>query len=124
MGNGMRNNMLLVLVLLASLVSGCLFDGDETSKRSTTGITVTGKVVDTKGQGVSGVAVTLNGGSVYKTSYTSGSGTYTFAGVPNGTYAVDITRSGFTFSPKSREVKVSGENMTVENFVIVSGILD
>ncbi len=120
----MRNNVVLILVLLAALVSGCLFDGDETSKRSTTGITVTGKVVDTKGQGVSGVAVTLNGGSVYKTSYTSGSGTYTFAGVPNGTYAVEMTRSGFTFSPKSREVTVSGENMTVENFVIVSGILD
>jgi hypothetical protein len=44
------------------------------------------------------------------------SGNYSFASLANGTYTVTPSRSGYTFSPVSQTVTVSGANVTSVNF--------
>src|SRR5467141_1932861 len=44
-------------------------------------------------------------------------GNYTLSGLPNGTYTVTPTKTGFTFGPASQTVTVSGANVTAVNFV-------
>jgi hypothetical protein len=66
---------------------------------------------------VSGATVTLTqGATTIGTAPVSGSGTYSFLNVPNGTYTVTPSATGFTFSPPNQTVPVSGGNVTVPNF--------
>jgi hypothetical protein len=65
---------------------------------------------------LSGVTITLSGaGSA--TTITNTSGNYSFSGVANGSYTVTPSLTGYTFSPASSVVTVSGANVTVSNFV-------
>ena len=43
--------------------------------------------------------------------------TYSFTGPVNGSYTVTPVKTGFTFTPSSRAVTVSGANITGTNFV-------
>ena len=45
-------------------------------------------------------------------------GNYSFSGLGNGTYTVTPSKSGFSFSPISQQVIVSGGNMTVPVFSV------
>ncbi|WP_446744406.1 DUF4082 domain-containing protein [Silvibacterium acidisoli] len=63
------------------------------------------------GAGGSGATVALNGASSATTTASS-SGTYTFTGVANGSYTVTPSKSGFSFTPTSTAVKISGANGT------------
>jgi hypothetical protein len=63
----------------------------------------------------SGATVTLSGaGSASATA--DASGNYSFTGLANGTYTVTSSKSGFTFTPPSRLVTISGANATAINF--------
>ena len=44
------------------------------------------------------------------------SGNYTFSGLANGTYTVTPSKSGYTFTPTSRTVTISGANVTGVSF--------
>src|SRR5204862_58091 len=44
------------------------------------------------------------------------SGNYTFVGLPNGTYTIVPSHTGFTFSPSSQSMVVNGANVTAANF--------
>ena len=70
------------------------------------------------GTGLSSVTVTLLGSSSGSTT-TSGSGSYSFSGLNNGTYTVTPTMSGYSFSPSSYTVTISGTNQTGVNFTAV-----
>jgi hypothetical protein len=61
--------------------------------------------------GGSGATVTL-GGAANATTTANSSGNYTFSGLANGTYTVTPSRAGYTFTPASRSVTVSGANIT------------
>jgi hypothetical protein len=75
--------------------------------------TVSGTVTPTAA-GV-GTLLTLSGtASAAVTANTSGN--YTFAGLANGSYVITPSKSGFTFSPASLPVSVSGANVTGVNF--------
>ncbi|MGC2793283.1 MAG: carboxypeptidase regulatory-like domain-containing protein, partial [Candidatus Sulfotelmatobacter sp.] len=63
----------------------------------------------------SGVAVTL-GGAASATTTANSSGAYSFSGLANGSYTITASKSGFTFSPSTLPVTVSGANVTGENF--------
>ena len=63
----------------------------------------------------SGATVTL-GGTASATVTASGSGTYTFSGLANGSYTVTPSKAGFTMSPSTRSVTVSGGSVTAVNF--------
>ena len=63
------------------------------------------------GTGKSGATVTLSG-AASKTTTTSSGGTYSFTGLPNGSYSVRVTKSGYTFSPAPYNLTISGANAT------------
>jgi len=64
-----------------------------------------------------GATVTLTqGATTIGTAAVSGSGTYSFSNVPNGTYTVTPSETGFTFSPSNRTALVNGGNVTGVNF--------
>ena len=63
----------------------------------------------------SGVTVNLTGAATQNTTTASG-GTYTFSGLNNGSYTVTPSYTGYTFSPTSTAVTISGANQTGKNF--------
>ena len=65
--------------------------------------------------GGNGAAVTLSG-AASATTMADSSGSYTFTGLANGTYAVTPSHTGYTFSPTSQAVPISGANATGINF--------
>jgi hypothetical protein len=65
--------------------------------------------------GGSGATVTLSGAASATTTANS-SGNYTFSGLANGSYTVTPSASGYTLSPSSQVVTVSGANVTAVNF--------
>ncbi|HQQ47114.1 MAG TPA: hypothetical protein PK747_06865, partial [Acidobacteriota bacterium] len=67
------------------------------------------------GATASGVTMSLTGASTATTT-TATDGTYTFSGLSNGTYTVTPSKSGYTFSPTSTSVTISGANQTGKNF--------
>ena len=60
------------------------------------------------GVGISGVTVST--GTVSTT--TNSSGAYTLASLANGNYTLTPSLSGYSFSPTSRSVSVSGANVS------------
>jgi len=62
-----------------------------------------------------GVTMTLSGAGTGTTT-TNSSGTYSFSGLANGTYTVTPSLSGYTFTPSSQSVTISGANRTGINF--------
>ncbi len=85
-----------------------------TCNKAVTGTTysVSGTIATSAGAGISGVSVSNGSTSVT----TNASGQYTFTGMANGTYTLTPSLSGYTFSPTSRSVTVSGANVTGANF--------
>jgi hypothetical protein len=68
----------------------------------------------------SGALLTLSG-SPSSTTTADASGSYSFSGLPNGTYTVTPSKSGFTFSPASLPVTISGNNAQNVNFTAQGG---
>ena len=65
----------------------------------------------------SGVGTTLAlSGAATGTVTADAAGNFTFTGLANGTYTVTPSKTGFTFSPASQSVTVSGANVTAVNF--------
>lgn len=71
--------------------------------------------VTLNGAGLSGVTVTLAGGSSTSTT-TDSNGNYTISGVPDGSYTITPSLAGYAFTPANRPVTVSGANATVQDF--------
>jgi hypothetical protein len=64
---------------------------------------------------LSGVTMTLSGAATGTTT-TNSNGNYTFSNLANGNYTVTPSMTGYTFSPASRTVTISGANVTGQNF--------
>jgi serine protease len=79
---------------------------------SPTTYSITGTITTSTGTALSGV--TVSRGSA--TTTTNSAGVYTFTGLANGTYTITPSLSGYTFSPSSRSVTVSGANVSGQNF--------
>src|SRR5690242_2839189 len=68
-----------------------------------------------------GTTLTLSqNSSTVATTSANGSGSYTFSNVLDGSYTVTPAKSGFTYTPASQNVTVSGANATVPNFTAQS----
>jgi hypothetical protein len=74
---------------------------------------ISGTITPTAGG--SGAVVTLGGAASASTTANS-SGVFTFSGLPNGTYTLTPSHTGYTFSPASQNATVSGANVTGLNF--------
>jgi serine protease len=73
---------------------------------------ISGTITTATGAALAGV--TVSRGSA--TTTTNSAGVYTFTGLANGTYTITPSLSGYTFSPSSRSVTVSGANVSGQNF--------
>ncbi|HEY6908943.1 MAG TPA: carboxypeptidase regulatory-like domain-containing protein [Myxococcales bacterium] len=62
-----------------------------------------------------GATVTLSGASS-ATTVSSATGAYTFGGLQNGAYTVTPSLSGYTFTPASTPVTISGKDVAAINF--------
>jgi len=67
------------------------------------------------GSPISGVTMTLSG-DAGGTTTTNSSGNYAFTGLANGSYTVTPGKAGYTFTPTSRAVTISGANRTGQSF--------
>jgi RHS repeat-associated protein len=76
--------------------------------------------VTSGGVGLSGVTLTLSGAASGSVA-TDASGNYAFTGLGNGTYTVTPSKAGYTFTPSSQSVTVSGANVTGVSFSGTSG---
>ncbi len=66
-------------------------------------------------------ATVLLTGSGTTSVTTNSSGNYTFTAAQNGTYTITPTKSGYTFTPATLSVTVSGANLTGKNFTATTG---
>ncbi len=73
---------------------------------------ISGKVGDVIKEGVS---IQLTGAAT-KSTTTDADGNYSFSGLYNGSYTVTPSMDGYTFSPTSTAVTLSGANQTGKNF--------
>ncbi len=94
---------------LGSVDATAMVNGWSSSTPSTYSISGT---VTANGSGLSGVTVTAGS----KSATTTTSGGYTISGLSNGTYTVTPSKSGYTFSPSSQSVTISGANKTGIDF--------
>jgi len=78
--------------------------------------TVSGRIVDSSGNGISGVEVDMIGNNNSYTDLTGSGGNYSFEEVPNGSYSIVPEKSGYTFSPLHNTVIVSGTDIPVGAF--------
>ena len=60
--------------------------------------------------------ISPNAGGSGATVTTNTGGSYTFTGLANGTYTVTPSNAGYTFSPGSQNVTISGSNVIGVNF--------
>jgi hypothetical protein len=106
--------VLSVLALLSTVVAwGC--SGIVSGQNSTAAQTPpqTYSISGTIGPGAagSGATVTLSG-AANATATANSSGNFTFGGLANGTYTITPSRAGYTYSPTSLNVTVSGASIT------------
>jgi len=78
-----------------------------------TGYTISGTV---DGDELEGITLTLTGGDTSATTTTASDGSYTLAGLNNGTFTVTPSLSGYTFTPASASVSVSDADETGVDF--------
>jgi subtilisin family serine protease len=76
---------------------------------------VSGTVIDGASNPLSGVTVSYTGAATGSVT-TASNGSYAISGLANGSYTLTPSKSGYTFSPASRSVSVSGANVTGQNF--------
>src|SRR5882762_8500415 len=111
----LKRGVVLSLAILAPvLLNGCAgAASSSTTTTRTSGFSISGTI--NPATGGSGATLTL-GGAANATTTADSSGSYTFGGLPNGTYTIVPSHAGFTFTPTSQTATVSGANVTGVNF--------
>ena len=79
---------------------------------------ISGTITKSGGGALSGVTMTLSGAGS-GTAKTNGSGNYTFSGLGSGSYTVTPSPDGYTFNPISKQVTISGANVTSISFTAI-----
>jgi alpha-tubulin suppressor-like RCC1 family protein len=80
---------------------------------------ISGRVTNSSGAGVASVTITCKSSSgATVTTATDSVGNYLFANVPNGSYTLTPTLTGFGFTPASRSVTVNNSTFTNQDFTI------
>ncbi|MDQ7787408.1 MAG: carboxypeptidase regulatory-like domain-containing protein [Thermodesulfovibrionales bacterium] len=76
---------------------------------------IRGYVKDSNGRLMSGVTMRLTGAATM-TMLTDALGNYQFSGLLPGTYTVNPSKTGYVFSPLSRTVTITNQNITGQEF--------
>jgi len=82
---------------------------------------VTGRVATSSGTGLANVAIAITPVPAGLTSpaTTNASGNYTLANIPAGTYTLTPSVTGYSFTPATRTVTVSGTNVAGQDFIAI-----
>ncbi len=103
----------LQLSILILLIPSCGKDSPTGSDNPSNGaaktFAITGRILES-GSGLSGVSVRLAGAGKDTTATTNSTGSYTFIGLPDGSYSLTPTKTDYTFNPQSFTVSVNGAN--------------
>ena len=67
-----------------------------------------------------GIDISLSGTDLNMTVQTAADGSYSFAGVPNGSYRITPIRAGYVFDPPGAEKRVAGTDVTNVDFAASS----
>jgi hypothetical protein len=89
------------------------FIGSDTASPAT--YRLYGRIYSSNGTAIPNVRVTRSGSTA--AVFTNSAGYYAFTGVPNGTYTVTPTLSGYTFTPATKTVTVNGADVVNQNFL-------
>jgi hypothetical protein len=101
----------------AVTVNGSNVTGVNFTATSQQTFSISGTISPTTGG--AGATVTLGGATAASTTSDS-AGAYTFTGLVNGSYTVTPTGRGFSYSPASQNVTLSGANVSAINFTATS----
>lgn len=96
------------------IIAGADVTGQDFAAKSAS-YTIFGKVTKADGKAFSGVTITLVDGGCTHTTTTNFYGNYSFR-VPDGTFTLTPSKTGYSFSPTSQTIVVSGANQTRINF--------
>jgi hypothetical protein len=106
---------MVMLALASSLVAACGGGGGSSSGITKVPTYKIAGSVTSGGTGLSGATVTLEGLGT-ATAFTNSSGNYTFTGLPNGNYAVTVTKPDYSCTPKTASYTVQGASVLGANF--------
>ncbi len=82
--------------------------------RFPSGVEISGRVMDAKGEGIAGANLTLRveqGPASRQNAWSDADGTFAFRQVPEGTYRLNAQREGFVQAGEPREVVVAGSDV-------------
>ncbi len=106
--------LLLMLLAAIAFVEGCSGLVSQNTQQAPTPQTYSISGTISPAAGGNGATVTLSG-AASATATANGSGAFAFSGLPNGTYTLTPSHTGYTFNPTSQNVTVSGANVTGVN---------
>ena len=96
-----------------------------TAPSATSGYTVSGRVIDSNSQPIAGASIQLSSSTgtadtstVIPTSTTAENGTYTFSNIPDGTYTITASKTGYNETSDPTQVTVSDSDVTAQNITL------
>jgi iron complex outermembrane receptor protein len=105
--SGRRRLLRITLPLLALFFSALLH-------AQSTGSRISGTVVDTQGKAIANALVTVKTGGTSKTTRADANGSYSFDGLPAGTYQVEATAVGFSSASKGGVAVAAGQAQQID----------
>lgn len=119
----MRTLTSLMLLCLLAACGGGGGGGEDTSSGGTSTFAISGSVASAlTDSAVPGVTITLSG-AASSTTFTDGTGHFSFTGLANGTYTITASLVDALFSPDSFGVTISGASVSSQNFLALRGEL-
>lgn len=113
--------LLLISLLLAWGCSG-IISGNNTAQTPTPPPPQTYAISGTISPATGGAGATVAlSGTANATTTANNSGAFSFGGLSNGSYVVVPSQTGYTFTPTTQNVTVSGSNVTGVNFTAAAG---
>jgi len=106
-------DLALAIFALINFLSGCGGSSSSSQSVNADSYTISGTISPSSGG--SGSTLTLSGPTAGSTT-ADGTGNYAFTGLANGTYVVSPAHSGYTFSPSTQAVTISGGNVSGVDF--------
>lgn len=116
----LKKNINFVMIAIACyviVITGCRLS--KTTNQPSNTFSISGKVTTSKNTGISSVTIVLTG-TASVTSTTDINGEYVFTGLQNGNYTATLSKTGYSFSPNSKDVIVNNLDVSGMDFTSVS----
>ncbi len=112
----MKRFTLIPALFVFLLIAACGKDSENPTGPGTASTYIITGLVIQNSAGLSGVTVRLVGTNKDTTATTDSTGSYTFTGIPNGTYTITPSKTDVLFTQQSIQITVNGENVIVSEF--------